>query len=399
MMAFGAGRRCLAIVLNTFTNDMRVLKECRTLHDAGFTVTLFALHAPGLPRHEQTDFGEVYRFALRTKQWSKRRPVQLIKYVEAMERMVHAGRKLSPQIVHANDLNALPIGYRIAQASHSPLVYDSHELWRGAAHQALFPAWMYQRGVQLEAMLAKRASVVLTVSESIADDMAQHLGIPRPFVVRNLPYHHPRESLLAQSHPLHRDFGIAEEKPIVLYQGGLGKGRGAELLLTAFSQVPQPAVLAFLGGDGQHERLRAEIEKRGLSGRVYLHPSVPPDQLLSYTADAILGVCPIEGIYLSYAFSLPNKLFEYIQAGIPVVATDLPEMGKLVRQWGVGEVFADRDPRSLAQAITLLLQDQQRWERCRQAAARAAETLCWEKEQERLLEAYRVALGEKGISA
>src|SRR5215212_4763186 len=345
--------RCLSIVLNAFTNDSRVLRQSETLAKKGFKVTVFALHEDKLPLKEEHAFFSLRRSKLRTRGWSKRKPAQLIKYVECVVRMVAAGVRVRPTVVHANDWDALPIGYLIARLTGAKLIYDAHELWRDPAVHDGMPAALLDLGVRLEGWLARRADGVMTVSESIAADMAENMKIVKPQVVRNLPLA-KQSAVLPESdeeRPLRRQLGLSDKVPVVLYQGRVSVRNGVEILLEAFRWVNPLTVLVYLGYGPQVSSLKQQAKELGTGERVFFHPAVPPNVLLSYTADATVGVIPIKGCSLHYRYCLPNKLFESLQAGLPVVVSDLPEMAAVVKRYGVGEVFPDGNAESLARTL------------------------------------------------
>jgi glycosyltransferase involved in cell wall biosynthesis len=139
--------------------------------------------------------------------------------------------------------------------------------------------------------------------------------------------------------------------------------------------------------------LRRDVVARGLERRILFHEAVPPETVLHYSADATIGVHPIEDTCLNHRYCLPNKLFEYLQAGLPVVVSDLPEMASVVRRYQVGRTFRSGDPASLAETLNCLLGDLTSLDRYREAVRVAAEDLRWEREQTKLLEVYGRLVG------
>lgn len=378
---------CLSIVLNAFTNDSRVLRESETLAKNGYKVMVFALHEGDLPLEEEQAFLSLRRFKLTTRSWSKRK---LVKYVECVGRMVAAGVGIRPTVVHTHDLDALPIGYLVARLTGAKLIYDAHELWRDPEIYSGIPAGISDLGVRLEGWLARRADGVITVSESIASDMAENMKITKPQVVRNLPP--SRRSAvrleLSEKRMLHQALGLSSEAPIVLYQGNIHKDRGVKILLDAFQWVRPPAVLVFLG-DGIHvELLKQRAKELEITDRVFFHPAVSPDVLLDYVVDATIGVVPAGGNSLCYQYSLPNKLFECLQAGVPVVVSNLPEMTTVVKGYDVGEVFVQGDSRSLAETLSAVLEPGS-MKRYIEAVNLAAQELNWEREESKFLKVYK----------
>ncbi len=166
--------------------------------------------------------------------------------------------------------------------------------------------------------------------------------------------------------------------------------RGLPLLVNAMTQIRHAsAVLVFLGDGPMVDPIKTMVADQKLEHRISFHPAVPPEVLDRYTQDATIGVFALEGQRLSYRLTLPNKVFEFIQAGLPLVVTDMPEMERIVRDHGVGEVVPDGRADVLAQTLDDLLADPARLERYRQASRAAARELCWENEQQVLRDLYR----------
>ncbi|MDB5101691.1 MAG: glycosyl transferase, group 1 family protein [Cyanobacteria bacterium RYN_339] len=376
----------LVLLLNPVTNDSRVLKECTTLGEHGYRVHLFALQGPGLPAHEEKPFGEVRRF--RAEALGNHKVFKLLKAARVAVSMIAAARQVKPDVVHANDLETLPIGYAIAKLCGAKLIYDSHELWRDSGNRAAIPGWIYAVAMGLERGLAPKADGVITVSAGIADDMAKHLGIPLPTLVRNVPW--PRAAVPGDvaAHPLRTNLGLAPEVPIVLYQGRMAPGYGVEHLLEAMQWVDEPTMLVYLGFGPLREPLEERARALGLAHRVKFHDAVPPEVLVHYSADATVGACPSQGTCTSYIYSLPNKFFEFIQAGLPVVASDLPELRALVAHYELGATFPNEDAPALARTLNALLGDPARLEACRAGVRRAAAELHWQNEETQLVQLY-----------
>jgi len=151
-------------------------------------------------------------------------------------------------------------------------------------------------------------------------------------------------------------------------------------------------VLVFLGNGPLVPRLETAAQEVGIQERVFFHPEVPPGELCWWTQDATVGICPMEATCSSHTWSLPNKLFEYIQAGLPVLVSDLPEMRRIVSCYGVGEVYAGGDVVQLADKIDRILSNPDLIEKYRQAAMVAAKTLHWGVEKETLISVYQKLL-------
>ena len=383
-------RRALVVVLNAFTHDSRVLRQVSTLAKRSGEIRVFALHEGQLPAEEERTGYCLRRFQLSTRPLPRTKLVQGVKYLECLLRMTWEGIRFKPQVVHAHDLEALPIGYLTAKLARARLVYDSHELWSDQAASHSYPRWLFKFAVGLEKVLARRADAVITVTESISRHLQAQMRIPAPTVIRNVPV---RPAAIGNECPsaLHVLLGLANDVPVILYLGMIGKGRGLETFIRSMQWVQPDAVAVIMGspwGTRYLESLRSQASQLGVSERVQFVPAVPPGEVHRYASGATIGIAAIEDYCLSYRYSLANKLFEYIQAGLPVVATDLPEMANLVRTYDLGEVFPDRNAEAVAGVINRMLSCPATLARYRQNTIAAAKELNWSKEETKLLDLY-----------
>jgi glycosyltransferase involved in cell wall biosynthesis len=383
-------RRALVVVLNAFTHDSRVLRQVSTLAKRSPEIRVFALHEDRLPTEEAREQYRLRRFQLSTRPLPRTKLVQGVKYLECLLRMTWQGIRLKPEVVHAHDLEALPIGYLIAKLAHARLVYDSHELWSGQAASHSYPRWLFKLAVGLEKALARRADAVITVTESISRHLESQMRIPAPTVIRNVPV---RLAAISNESPsaLRVLLRLDSEIPVILYLGMIGKGRGLETFIRSMQWVQPGAVAVIMGspwGTAYLETLRSEASRLGLSERVRFVPAVPPTEVHRYASGATIGIAAIEDYCLSYRYSLANKLFEYIQAGLPVAVTDLPEMANLVRTYDIGEVFPDRNAEAVACVLNGMLSSPAALARYRQNTVTAAKELNWSNEETKLLDLY-----------
>lgn len=297
-------------------------------------------------------------------------------------------RHWRPDVVHANDGNTLVPALILKAVVGSAIVYDAHELWTHRNIRA--DRWLAPAVEAVTERLGVRAAAaVVTVSPSIAAWMRQRFRLPAtPALVRNIP---ARTSPVAdRSQGRLRDLaGLSPADVVVGYCGGITTGRGLEETVAALTELPEHIHLVLLGyGDpGYQAGLHAHAEGLQVAHRVHVIPPVPGPQVPATMADADVSVVFIRPICLSYRYALPNKLFESIHAGLPIVAADLPDMAQVVRDTRAGEVFAS--PAELADAITTVLADPEPY---RAAARRAAEGLDWRFEADRLLGVYRRVL-------
>lgn len=295
-----------------------------------------------------------------------------------------------PDVVHANDGNTLAPAMWVARRTGARIVYDAHELWRDRNVRKDRPLAPYVEAL-IETIGVHRSSAVITVSGSIADWMQRtyRLG-ERPTLVRNAPRlaEEATASPGASRGALRRLAALGPDTSVIAYGGRITTSRGIEETLAALVHLPDDVHFVLLGYGEEHylDDLRAEAARLGVADRMHLVGAVEPAQVADALADGDLAVVYVRPVCLSYRFSLPNKLFEAVHAGLPIVAAELPDTAALVRQHGVGEIFDLGSPQDLAAAITRVLAAPETY---RAAAVRAARELSWEHEEKLLIELYR----------
>ena len=401
--------RVAMIVWNEFRNDARVLKEAETLAAAGHRVIVHALHLPGvtLEREVISNGVEVVRVA-RSPFSRLSRPVtggtaaapvnsgRIGRMSPVAKALRIAARgwthlvllwlmaRLRADVVHAHDVNTLPTAWLAARLSRARLVYDAHEISTSREGYSSFRKLV---GL-VEKALMPRADGTITTTEARAKFFARAYGIARPLVLQN----RPREQRPQASERIRHELGLIESWPIVLYQGGVQQGRGLERLVRVAAQVPG-AYFVFIGGGRLDASLRLIAQELRLEDRVRFIPTVALADLPSYTASADIGVQPIENTCLNHYTTDSNKLFEYVQAGLPVVASDLPEIRRIVRQHDLGLLVTAGDSETLAVALRRMVGDAQLRAHHAARARAAAPALSWEVQEHLLVELYHRILG------
>lgn len=401
------------IVWNEFLNDARVLKEAETLSGIGYLVTVHALHTPGLTKERETLASgiRVVRVA-RSPFWKWRKrelpstdqtsqsitkkalgPISKVSHKMLILRIVarlwtHVGLifqmiKSQPDIVHAHDVNTLPTGWLVSVLTRSPLIYDAHEISTDREGYASFRSivgWV-------EKHLMPRAAASITTTDTRAKFFARAYGVPRPLVLQN----RPRYESVERSQRIRNELNLQETWPIVLYQGGLQQGRGLERLVEAAAQVSN-SYFVFIGGGRIESVLKELAHSLGLENRVYFIPTVSLADLPSYTASADIGVQPIENTCLNHLSTDSNKLFEYMMAGLPVVASSLPEIRTLVSEHELGLLVEPGSISELAFAICRLVGNDDLRHKFEKNAAIASQHLNWDEQEGALLSLYKDVL-------
>ncbi|MBG6239543.1 glycosyltransferase involved in cell wall biosynthesis [Mycetocola sp. CAN_C7] len=301
-----------------------------------------------------------------------------------------------PDLIHAHDANTLVAALSASRRLGIPYVYDSHELWTERNIRADRPvAKRFER--LYERIGAKRAGAVVTVSPSIADWLKKRFRLKaRPVLVRNIPLFTGQVPEPSAGR-LRELAALTSDDRVLAYCGGITTNRGIEETIDALPLLPESVHFVLLGFGSEVYRagLDARVRRLGLTDRVHFVGAVPSAEVSTALADADVSLVLTRPACLSYEYSLPNKLFESIQAGLPIVATDLVDAAALVRQYDVGEIVATDMPASaLAEAITAALAST---DERRASIRRAAPELTWQGESARLLGVYRSLLtGRRG---
>jgi glycosyltransferase involved in cell wall biosynthesis len=258
------------------------------------------------------------------------------------------------------------------------LIYDSHEYFTEVP-ELIGRGFTREVWHRFEKRILPRLRYASTVSLSVADAYRELYGI-RMVVIRNLPGIAGRKS--GRAGP-----GNSDPRRIIIYQGALNVGRGLESMLSAMQHLD--AYLFQIFGDGDIAlRLKELAKELGLGDRVKFMGRIPFEDLRWHTRKASLGISLEEDRGLNYRYALPNKLFDYIQAGIPVLVADLPEMRRIVEEYEIGQVLKDPSPAALARQIREMMESHEIRRVWKKNLRKAAGELCWEKEEGKLLALY-----------
>lgn len=313
-----------------------------------------------------------------------------------------AASHFAARAYHASDLYVLPALAEAASgtspastrsesepAGREPsLTFDSRELYPYVASTSGRP-WVRWFWKAVQHRYLPRTDAVFTVSASIAEHLAERYAIPDPILVPNAP---PRTKVEPAGR-LRAMAGLAEDVPVVLHQGSMQKDRGCDRLVRAAEQLERGAIV-FLGDGPERGRLEDTVRARGLPDTVRFVDRVPPAELLPLTADADVGVSLLGDTCLNHRYALPNKLFEYLTAEVPVVVSDLPEMGGLVKRFDVGRVVPGGSPDPLPGILGRLIDAPGERARWAANAPSVLEAYSWEKAREQMTAAFDSLLDE-----
>lgn len=421
-------KKICMFVWNHFTNDARVMRECTALSEEGYHVDLICIHDPNnksMPFEERINerftVSRVRRYphlliwmqgAIRTLKQNKWLAVLLLAGWLAcvwlwpvltialslisfallktklkkivinlciLIRMIRRGIQKKYDIYHANDLNTLPQGIACAKLrfSQKKLVYDSHEVQTSRTGYGRMHA-------QLEKYFIKKADAMIVENHTRAKYNEELYGF-YPNVVHNYPFKAVIETKNIVN--LHELLGLRNEEKILLYQGGIQTGRGLDKLIEAVPLIKEGIVV--LIGDGKIKgELMHKVREMRLEERVKFLPKVPLWDLPSYTANAYVGFQILNNVCFNHYSASSNKLFEYMMAGVPVVACSFPEIKKVVEGEEIGLCIDSHNPAEIAWAVNELAQNREKRDTFSRNAILARQKYNWDLEKEILIGLY-----------
>lgn len=356
-------RRLLFTVTNDLNYDQRMIKICTTLQQNGYEVLLLGRSGSHSPPLQQQAFEQ------------KRLPCFFTKgkwfYIEYNLRLFFFLLFCRMDLVCAIDLDTILPCYAVSALRNKKRVYDAHELFCEMKEVVTRPS-IYRLWKRIERFAVPKFPLGYTVSAPIQEVFQQDYGVNYELIM-NLPF---RQTALPPA-----------PEPFVLYQGAVNHGRSFETLIPAFKWIDKPF---FIYGDGNFfEECRALINQYGLQEKVFLKGKLLPSELRNVTPKATIGITLFENNGLSNYYSLGNRFFDYINAGIPQVCVDYPAYRQINAQFEVAVLVEDLAPESLAAAINSLLHDKEKQQRLRRNCLAAREVYNWQQQEEKLLQFYR----------
>lgn len=366
-------KRILVAVNNDLVTDARVHKVCISLEEAGYSVCLI-----GLRRKASAELLRSYSVR-RFRMWVKGGPLL---YAEFNARLLFSLLFTKGDAVLCNDTDALLACYTAAKIRRLPLIFDAHELFPELPEVVDRPlvrkVWQ-----KIEDGVFPRLKYCYTVCRSIADYYWERYGLKME-VVRNIPSHEPENTVI---HPVDLN---RKEKYMLLYQGAVNVGRGIEWLIETMKFLPDCCLVICGGGDCLREMKKLAFDS-GYAERILFTGRVPQQELKRYTVQADLGFVLLEKLGLSYYFALPNRIFDYMRFGVPVLATDFPEIKRVVEEAQSGRLITHYEPAYLAQEIRQTLQEWESPEK-RERLKETARQYSWENEEKALLKVVERAV-------
>ncbi len=356
-------------VTNDIVTDNRLHKIATTLLNSGYKITIAGRKFP----YSQNLFSRPYK-TRRFKLWFNH---GFVFYANYNIRLFFYLLRVPVDIVVSNDLDTLPACWLAAKLRRKVLIFDSHELFTEVPELVDRPfvkkiwrmnEWLFIKGVNF----------CYTVSRPIQEYYQDR---------------YKKDFLLVRNVGIFRfenNNKLSGDPKIIIYQGAVNKGRGLELMLETMHYLGE-YVLWIVGNGDVLDELKQMAARLKVVDKVEFVGRVPLDSLFKYTSKAHIGISIEEDLGLNYRYALPNKLFDYIQARIPVIVSDLPEMKNLVEKYQIGKVLEYRDPQKLSILIRELIEEKNGSIEVKRNLELAARELCWQREEDKIISLYRMA--------
>lgn len=376
--------------------DPRVMREASALVNAVFAVTIVDIEGDA-HRPATEDIQDVHVKHVLMPGWyiSTPFPWSLFKAAWMFLRTTFLMVRTPADVYHAHDVPALPASYIAARLRRKPLLFDAHEL--PLSEMPLSKMSRSRRTIhpllaRLFARMLPRCAGIIATSSPMAHAISEQYHYPSVSVVRNFPMYRTVE----KNDRLRQHLGLGSDVRIALYQGNIQPDRELDRLVRAASFLEPTIVIVMMGraDPATLSQLEDLIAKEGVADRVKIMPPVPYEELLVWTASADIGLSVLPLNYTAHLnVCLPNKLFEYMMVGVPVLASPLQAMAEVIQRYDIGCVLPSLIPSEVGSAINSMLADPAALERMRQNELKAAQQeFCWDKERQHLIDLYQKVL-------
>jgi len=362
--------KILSAVLNNIETDQRLDKVCNSLLKFGYDVELI-----GATLYSKPVLNKLYV----THLIEMKNQSTMKKYIEFNFKLFFTLLKKADKktILLANDLDSLLPFYLISKIKKLPLVFDSHEIYSELPSLYNRPKTKKVWKV-LEKFLLPKIKYFYTVSDGYANWFKKEYNV-NPSVIRNVPnrikFNENQDFIFFQLPE------NSNNEKILLYQGAINISRGIDKMIEAFTSINNCQF--WIAGDGPKKQEYEQLVKDlNLTDRIHFLGSIPPKTLKTITPLAEVGMSLEEDLGLSYRYALPNKLFDFVQAKVPVLATNLPEIKQTVLDYKIGKVIDNHTPQHLAIKLQEMLAEGKI--SYQESLAIAAKELCWENEEIKL---------------
>lgn len=338
-------KKSLHLTHTDIESDSRILKEMGSLVSAGYQVSGLGVTLDEGAKRSAIGFdAHIGAIQLRSRRLTflPRTLRHVASLCELVAKMLPRAIKQKPDLVHCHDTLVLPLGVIVKLFTRAKLVYDAHELESDRNGLTLLQGRLT---LWAERLLWRFVDALVVVSPSIQLWYQQKLGPKPSAVIMNAPLY--ADEGLSGGTYLRQKFGIPPEQRIFIYVGILGAGRGLDLITEAFTHPGVTSHVVFLGYGELAEELKLLASRHT---NVHVHEAVPHSQVVPIVKSADFGLCLVQNVSLSDYYCLPNKLFEYCFAGVPVLASDFPDIRTVLEAYGIGECCS-LDPAAIRHAV------------------------------------------------
>ena len=368
-------KRVVVSVINDLSSDQRVHRTCKTLCELGFDVVLV-----GRMKKESISLKPRVYQTVRMNLLTQAGPFFYAEYNLRLFLFL-LFRKVN--VLHANDLDTLLANRLIQRLKNLDLVYDSHEYFTEVP-ELVEGSFAKRVWLSIEQSIFPKLKNVLTVNQSIASIYKKLYDVDLK-VMRNVPISGKFNSEIKVKS--RSDLSLPQDKKIILLQGaGINADRGAEEMIEAMNWID--AFFLIVGSGDVIIDLKEKVENLNLSSKVMFTGRVPFEELIFYTKVADVGVTLDKDSNLNYRYSLPNKIFDYFQADLPVIASNLIEVRKVIDEYQAGIILSSHEPKIMASEINDFLNDTIRFNQTKKNVQKAKAELIWENEKEVLISCY-----------
>lgn len=336
------------LTLTPFSNETRIIKESKSLVSSNIIseIIILALHEGELPYHEKIENKiSVKRIALISRNIGRSFISQIIKYFELLFRIFLFTIKSKPKVLTIHSLALLPLAIFVKIFLRVSVVYDCHEL---ETETFLLSGFRKVLAKKVEKNLIKYVDLVVVVSENIELWYKKEYGIKNIITVKNSPY----RKTIKKTNKLRTVFNLSDDIKILIYVGGIIRGRGVEELLECFKDLQENNLVIIFIGYG--ELVNDVQEYQNKYSNIFYHPAVESLKVTEYASSADFGIAYIKNGCLNDQFCLPNKLFECLFSGIPMLVSDVPDMAKLINEYSVGFVLKSLTAENLLNGINII---------------------------------------------
>jgi glycosyltransferase involved in cell wall biosynthesis len=359
-------KKAIVSVINDLSTDQRVDRTCKILRENGYEVLLVGRTLPGSVPLEPRSYKMKRFFMLFHK--------GPLFYGFFNIRLFLFLLFNKADLLVSNDLDTLWPNYKVSVLKNVPLVYDSHEIFCEVP-ELVNSGWKKRTWERIEKNIVPHLRFMVTVNASIAEYFKNLYGVD-PVVVRNVPM-----PLTELKHKSKESLGLPWDKKMIILQGsGINMHRGSEELVESMKYIDD-AFLLILGGGDVVSDLKEYVRTNELIGKVFFLPKMPYRKMMEYTVLADAGVTLDKDTNINYRFSLPNKIFDYIHAGVPVLASSLPELTSIFSKYDIGIQVASHDPKEIAVALKQMCFNPDKQKKWRENIKLAAADFTWEKEK------------------